>query len=313
MAEQSGQFRITALPKRLFFSELLTGEYEFSCFVDLRELLAGGDAPERVAWSIRERAPAQGRLAGGRLLTSDELTSGRIWLAAALPAHWLESELRVVVHAAWRRYTLRRPIARYVQSQAFQLPLAGQVLVLVGHRIGETHRAAWQIPAQQFAWDLLPLDHDGLRLLSGPLADPLRADLFAGFGSEVLALAAGRVARAVDGHPDGELVGAYPADAQPFLDDLRLAAGNYLVIDHGGGVYAFLAHLQRGSLAVREGQAVRAGQPLGRLGNSGYSSGPHLHLHFMDGPDLLSAAPLPIALAAEGASFAPQAGQIIAT
>lgn len=42
-----------------------------------------------------------------------------------------------------------------------------------------------------------------------------------------------------------------------------------------------------------------------------FSSGPHLHLHFMDGPDMLTAAALPIALQAEGSTFAPQAGQII--
>jgi murein DD-endopeptidase MepM/ murein hydrolase activator NlpD len=313
MAEQSAHSRLAVLPERLFFSQLPTGEREFACFVDLRGLLAAGTAPERVAWSIRERAPTGGRLATSRPLTSDEQTGGRLWLAATLPPRWLESELRVVVQAGQRRYSLRRPIARYQQSQMFQLPLAGQVLVLVGHRLGETHRAAWQIPAQQFGWDLLPLDHDGLRLLRGPLAEPLRADLFAGFGREVLAPAAGRVVRAADGHPDGELVGVYPANTQPFLDDLRLAAGNHLVLDHGGGVYACLAHLQPGSLRVCEGQAVEASQPLGRLGNSGFSSGPHLHLHFMDGPELLSAAPLPVALAAEGAAFAPQAGQIIAT
>lgn len=311
MAEQSAQLRLATVPERLYFSRLPTGEHEFSCFVDLRKLLAAGGAPESVAWSVRERAPAHGRLAVSRALTGDEQARGRLWLAATLPPRWLESELRVVVQAGQRRYSLRRPIARYQQSQVFQLPLAGQVLVLVGHRLGETHRAAWQIPAQQFGWDLLPLDHDGLRLLRGPLAEPLRADLFAGFGREVLAPAAGRVVRAADGHPDGELVGVYPADMQPFLDDLRLAAGNHLVVDHGGGVHACLAHLQRGSLAVREGQAVQAGQFLGRLGNSGFSSGPHLHLHFMDGPDMLSAAPLPVAFEAEGATFAPQAGQII--
>ena len=35
---------------------------------------------------------------------------------------------------------------------------------------------------------------------------------------------------------------------------------------------------------VRKGQRVRAGQPLGLLGNSGNSDAPHLHFHVMDGP-----------------------------
>ncbi|MFJ2033836.1 M23 family metallopeptidase [Streptosporangium sp. NPDC087985] len=45
-------------------------------------------------------------------------------------------------------------------------------------------------------------------------------------------------------------------------------------------------HLQRGSLAVREGDRVRAGQPLARCGNSGNSTEPHVHFQLMDGPDL---------------------------
>lgn len=61
--------------------------------------------------------------------------------------------------------------------------------------------------------------------------------------------------------------------------------GNHLVLDLGDGTYAAYAHLQRGSLIVREGDRVRAGQPIARCGNSGNSSEPHLHFQLMDGPD----------------------------
>lgn len=61
--------------------------------------------------------------------------------------------------------------------------------------------------------------------------------------------------------------------------------GNHLVLDLGNGTYAAYAHLQRGSLTVREGDRVRAGQPIARCGNSGNSSEPHLHFQLMDGPD----------------------------
>ena len=49
-------------------------------------------------------------------------------------------------------------------------------------------------------------------------------------------------------------------------------------------VYAVYAHLQRGSLAVREGDTVRAGQQLARCGNTGDSTEPHLHFQLMDAP-----------------------------
>ncbi len=46
---------------------------------------------------------------------------------------------------------------------------------------------------------------------------------------------------------------------------------------HADGSMALYAHLQSGSLSVRPGQAIQAGQPLARSGNTGHSSGPHLH------------------------------------
>src|SRR3546814_15367827 len=45
-----------------------------------------------------------------------------------------------------------------------------------------------------------------------------------------------------------------------------------------------LAHLRRGSVAVEAGQQVAAGDELGRCGNSGNTSEPHLHLHLQDAP-----------------------------
>lgn len=87
--------------------------------------------------------------------------------------------------------------------------------------------------------------------------------------------------------------------------------GNHVIIDHGHGVYACLGHLQQGSVVVQEGQEVIMGQVFGALGNSGFSSGPHLHFQFMDSSDLCRASPLPIELEVEGQTFAPQAGDII--
>lgn len=44
-------------------------------------------------------------------------------------------------------------------------------------------------------------------------------------------------------------------------------------------VDVLLAHMMNGSVAVKVGQNVEVGQFLGRVGNSGNSSEPHLHIH----------------------------------
>jgi murein DD-endopeptidase MepM/ murein hydrolase activator NlpD len=97
----------------------------------------------------------------------------------------------------------------------------------------------------------------------------------------------------------------------PFGDDVRGAAGNHVVLHHGEGLYSCLAHLRRDSVAVEVGQRVDRGEPVGTVGASGHAFGPHVHLHFMDGPDLVTSNPVPIGLAAEEDVFDPQAGQII--
>ena len=48
-----------------------------------------------------------------------------------------------------------------------------------------------------------------------------------------------------------------------------------------------------GSICVAEGQQVRAGDPVARVGDTGNSTAPHLHYHLMDGPDLWTAKGLP--------------------
>jgi murein DD-endopeptidase MepM/ murein hydrolase activator NlpD len=60
--------------------------------------------------------------------------------------------------------------------------------------------------------------------------------------------------------------------------------GNMVVLAHrlpGGEVlFSLFAHLKPGSIAVREGEVVALGQPVGKIGNTGRSTGPHLHLEF---------------------------------
>ena len=52
---------------------------------------------------------------------------------------------------------------------------------------------------------------------------------------------------------------------------------NYIVVDNGNGWQTIYYHLMTDSIAVKVGQTVVAGQPLGLVGSSGSSTDPHLH------------------------------------
>jgi hypothetical protein len=94
---------------------------------------------------------------------------------------------------------------------------------------------------------------------------------YATFDVAVRGPCAGTVERLVDGvpdHPPGEMDWQHPP-------------GNHIVI-RCGSVRVLLAHLRQGSIVVAANGTVRAGQLVARIGNSGGTREPHLHIGAMD-------------------------------
>jgi hypothetical protein len=60
--------------------------------------------------------------------------------------------------------------------------------------------------------------------------------------------------------------------------DEKDPGGNYVILDCSEARVT-LIHFKKGSLLVSEGESVTTGQPLGKVGNSGRTTGPHLHIH----------------------------------
>ena len=114
--------------------------------------------------------------------------------------------------------------------------------------------------------------------------DGAKNEDYLAWGRPVLAPAAGTVVRAQDGRPDGR-PGYVDAAAEP--------PGNYVVLDHGNGEFSCLLHLQNGSVAVKPGAKVKAGDPLAKTGSSGRTPEPVLHFHLQDTSDLAKGAGLP--------------------
>jgi hypothetical protein len=136
---------------------------------------------------------------------------------------------------------------------------------------------------QRFAVDWEQLDADG-RIYHGPATDVKSYTIY---GKEVLAVADATVASAVDGEPN-QVPGKYPTNIA-----LDQTDGNSVVLDLAGGRYALYAHMQPGSVKVHQGEAVKRGQVIGLVGNSGNSVAPHLHFHVMSAPTPLAANGLP--------------------
>lgn len=137
--------------------------------------------------------------------------------------------------------------------------------------------------AERYAIDYEQLQPDG-RLFSG---DAAKNTSFAYFGADVHAVADGPVVAVLDGLPE-QVPGVAPTGLT-----LAQYGGNHVVQDIGNGNFAFYAHLQTGSVKVKPGDQLTTGQVLGHVGNTGNSTGPHLHFHVMSTPDPLRADGLP--------------------
>ena len=139
--------------------------------------------------------------------------------------------------------------------------------------------------AQRFAIDWLRMDDAG-HLVNG---DPSDVHSYPDYGANVLAVADGKVVGMLN-TLDDQKPGHMP---DPKTINLENVDGNHVVLDLGGGLFAFYAHMQKGSVTVARGDEVKRGQVLGKLGNTGNTSAPHLHFHLMDGPSVLGSSGLP--------------------
>jgi len=141
--------------------------------------------------------------------------------------------------------------------------------------------------SQRYAIDWVRLDDNG-HYLHG---DPTDVHSYSGYGDPILAVADGTVVETLN-----DMENAKPPNSpDPSTITLQNALGNHVVLDIGGH-FAFYAHMQKGSVAVKPGDQVKRGQVLGKVGNSGNTSSPHLHFHIMNGPAIFGSDGLPYAI-----------------
>jgi murein DD-endopeptidase MepM/ murein hydrolase activator NlpD len=192
------------------------------------------------------------------------------------------------------------PIKSEFAQNNYVFPLRGVWYVGYGASFHTGHR--WAIP-EEFALDIAKVGESGL----SHKGDGTRFDDYYAYGAEVLAAADGRVASVANDQQEdpsamqrpNETQEAYFARLQKeqgerLAKGLTAITGNYVMIDHGKNEYSLYAHLQPGSVGIRVGDQVKAGDVIGKLGSSGNSTEPHLHFHVCDKPDPLMCAGIPV-------------------
>lgn len=190
----------------------------------------------------------------------------------------------------------------YQTRARLRLPFDGAWYVFWGGRTVEQNAHA-VVADQRFAYDFVVVaagrTHDG---------DGSKVDDYYCWNRPVRSPAAATVVAAVDDLPDN--VPGKTDPSRPF--------GNHVILDLGEGEFAVLAHLENGSVRVAPGQRIEPGAEIGRCGNSGNTTEPHLHFHLQDAPRFGTAEGLPVSFAdyvADGERLArgePVRGQTVA-
>jgi Peptidase family M23 len=186
--------------------------------------------------------------------------------------------------AAWALVGALRARRPQVPPVDFALPFSpGRYLVtdggdgarsfLVNYHYGfGRHRASGVNASMRFAVDIVAVGPGGSEA-RGFL--PRSNDAYRIWHQPLLAPCGGMVVRVADGVRDNTAFGAH----RPY------GVGNHIVIRASDDVYVVLGHLAEASISVGVGQDVRAGDAIARVGNSGWTERPHLHMQAMQSAD----------------------------
>ncbi|MBO9729515.1 MAG: M23 family metallopeptidase [Chitinophaga sp.] len=182
-------------------------------------------------------------------------------------------------------YSYRLPSPATFQNKVqYILPFRGTWKVGRGGITADTSHS-WNLYTQRYAYDFFMTDTDDKP--NNGTGNHL--DDYYCFDQEVIAPADGTVVAVKNSIPDYTHVGDLSVDWKS--RDFR---GNYVIIQHAANEYSFIAHFKQGSIVVSTGDVIKQGQLIGRCGNSGHSTMPHIHFHLQNSRKFWIALGLPI-------------------
>ena len=194
---------------------------------------------------------------------------------------WLDDRKEKAISVSFDRRQqiqsiLIKPFITYPETDkhftklSYSMPIKGEWFVFWG---GANELLNYHYPyeSQRYAYDLVKMQEG-----SSYRDSQSSCENFYAYNEIITAPADGKVVFVSDGVNDNT-----PGEMDP-----KQPAGNYAVIQHAKREYSLLAHLKKDSILVKAGTRVKEGQPIGKCGNSGNSSEPHLHFQVMDSPDM---------------------------
>ena len=172
------------------------------------------------------------------------------------------------------------------QTVDIHSPLKGKYVVLNGGNSPFTN-AHFRVHPQDFALDIVGVNAVGNR--AALFSDSRDLESYVIYGSPIFSPCDGKISAVVDDLPD-----YIPPDR-----DTENPAGNHVLIECEG-YEVLLAHMLQGSVAVNVNDEITGGSLLGKVGSSGNTSEPHLHIHAERGGEpgvILDGQAVPITIA----------------
>ena len=143
---------------------------------------------------------------------------------------------------------------------------------------------SWEIIGQRFAYDFeirknnLPY-HD----------DPTKSENYYSYLENIYAPADGWVVEITNKYSNTHIT-----EDRKIINDCPDPRGNHIIIKHNHGEYSTICHIEKDSFKVKQGDIVKEGEIIGKVGNSGNTQGPHIHFQVQLGIDTDNAKGVPI-------------------